>query len=214
MSAITRAFTPSNSANNQATLDRNIEAQRQAAIRSGTTQIDNTFNSQFTDDFYKNRQQSYLDYANPQLEDQYAKARQDLTFSLARSGNLDSSTRSAKDAELTQKYNLNKQGIADQGLAYGNQARGSVEDARASLIASLNASGDASGAASQAIARSQALSAAPAYSPLGQLFSDFTSTLGTQAAQEKAAAMSGGKYTSPYDTGLFSNAKAIQISGR
>jgi hypothetical protein len=209
-------FGGSSKADKQAQADRAAEAARQQRIQQGTQQIDSIF-GQFNDPFYQQRQKSYLDYANPQLEDQYAKARKDLTFALARSGQLDSSVRAAKDAELTQKYSLNKQGIADQALTYGNQARGSVEDARSNLIATLNSSGDAQGAANQALARAQALSAAPAYSPLGQLFSDFTSALGTQAAAEKAtmqSAMSGGNYQSPYNLGLFRNDGAIQVRGR
>lgn len=146
---------------------------------------------QFTDDFYNKQKQAYLDYATPQLEDQYANAQKQLTFALTRGGLLDSSVRGQKTADLQKQYDLNKQQIADQALTYETNSKNSVEDARANLIASLNSTGDAQGAVNSAMSRASALSAPPNYSPLTQLFTDFTSALGTQAATDKANALSG-----------------------
>jgi hypothetical protein len=172
-----------------------------------------TFNGAFTDDFFKQRRQSFLDYATPQLEDQYGGAQKELTFALARSGLLDSSVRGDKTAELQKKYDLNKQQIGDQALSFETEARNSVEDARSNLIATLNATGDAEGAASSAIARASALSKPQAYSPLSQLFADFTSGLGTQAALEKANYYSGGQTGARYQTGLFApKSNAVKVS--
>lgn len=198
------------SGGNEAKQAREDEQKRQAEIRSGTAQINNTF-SQFDDTFFDKQRQTAIDYATPQLEDQYGKANKELTFSLARSGNLDSSTRGQKVGDLQQLYDLNKQKVADDALAGSTQARTATEDARSGLIATLNATGDAQGAASSALARSSALSQPAAYSPLGQLFTDFTSVLGTQAAQERAAAASGGAYKSAYNTGLFGNAGKVTV---
>lgn len=157
----------------------------------------------FNNDFFEGRKQAYMDYANPQMEDQYGKAQKQLAFALARNGTLDSSIRAQKTGELQQAYDLNKQQIADQALSYETQARNSVEDARSNLIATLNATGDAQGAANAALARSQALSQPAAFSPLTNLFADFTSTLGQQAAIERANYYSGGKTGGRYNTGLF-----------
>lgn len=167
----------------------------------------------FGDDFFANRKQAYLDYATPQLQDQYSDAQKQLTFALARTGNLNSSARSEKSGDLQKLYDLNNQQIADQALSYETQARNSVEDARANLIATLNATGDAEGAANSALARATALSQPAAYSPLSQLFADFTNGLGVQAAQEKTAAASGGSYAIPVNTGLFSNTGRVKVSG-
>jgi hypothetical protein len=189
------------------------EMQRQEKIRSGTARVDDIFKTNFNDEFYANRQKSFLDYATPQLEDQYADARKQLTFALDRGGQLDSSIRAAKEADLQKEYDKQKQSVADQGLTYKTQAQTSVEDARANLVSMLNATGDAEGAAQSAISRSQALSAPPSYSALGPLFQTFTSTLGTQAAAERATAMTGGKlYQNPYQTGLFANNSAVKVS--
>lgn len=180
----------------------------QGKLYSGTTK-----SGGFNDEFYNGRQQAYLDYANPQLQDQYSNAQKQLTYALARSGNLDSSARGEKSGELQKLYDLNAQKVADDALNYKTQAKTSVEDARASLISQLNATGDAEGAASAALARSQALSASPSYSPLSQVFQQFTYGLGQQAAAERAQSMSGGSYTAPYNTGLFSGTGRTVVSG-
>lgn len=199
----------------QANIARYEEQQRQEAIRQGTANIDSMFNSQFTDDYFKKQGQNFLDYANPQIEQQYADAKKELTYSLSRSGLLDSSVRADKEAELQKKYDLNKQQIADQALSYSTDARNNVEKSRSDLIALLNATGDAQGAANSAMSRATALSQPQAYSPLTQLFGDFTSALGTQAAIEKANAMSsayGGPQYGRYNTGLFGNSKSVAVS--
>ncbi len=158
---------------------------------------------QFDDAFFRGRRDAFTAYATPQLEDQYTDAQKELAFSLDRSGLTDSSARGQQVGKLQKLYDTNKRNVADQALSYETQARTGVEDARAGLVATLNATGDAEGAATSALARAQALSAPPAYSPLGQLFTDFTGGLGIQAAQERAAAASGGGYASRYNTGLF-----------
>lgn len=168
---------------------------------------------QFTPEYFDKVQQDYVNYANPQLEDQHANAQKELTFALARGGNLDSSARAQKEGELQQAFDLNKQKVADDALAYKTKSQTSVEDARANLISMLNATGDAEGAASSALARASALSAPAAYSPLSQLFADFTSTLGTQAALEKANYYSGGQTGSRYSTGLFTpSSGAVKVT--
>ena len=189
------------------------EEARQARIRSGTTSINNTFDSQFTDDYYKQRRNAYIDYATPQLEDQYADAQKQLTYALARGGLLDSSIRGSKLGELQQQYALQNQDIADKALASETDARNAVEDARSNLITTLNATGDAEQAASTAISRASALSQPAAYSPLASLFSNFTDALGTQAALSKANSYAGsGTGATNYSTGLFNNRNSVRNS--
>jgi hypothetical protein len=201
-----------NSGGGEAKAARQAEEKRQAEIRAGTTRVNDIF-KQFDNGFFDSRQKAFADYANPQLEDQYGDAQKQLTFALARNGTLDSSIRGEKAGELQQSYDLNKQQIADQALASSTEARNATEDARANLIATLNATGDAKGAASAALARSSALSKPAAYSPLTNLFADFTSTLGTQAALERANYYSGGQTGVRYNTGLFApSSGAVKVS--
>lgn len=168
--------------------------------------------SGFDDSFFEGRRNAFLDYSRPQLQEQYGDAQRDMSFALARGGLLDSSVRGEKAGELQQLYDLQNQNIADQARDYETQSRNAVEDARANLISTLNVTGDAEGAANAALARSAALSRQPAYSPLGQLFSDFTASLGQQAAQERAASMSGGWYRPAVNTGFFGNTGRVKVS--
>jgi len=200
------------SSSSEAKASRADEVARQQRIREGTTKVNSIFDGQFNDEFYSGQRQNYIDYATPQLQDQYSDAEKELAFSLARGGNLNSSARAAKAADLQQLYDLNSQKVADDALSYETQARTGVEDARSNLITTLNATGDAEQAASSALARSTALSKPTAYSPLSQLFADFTNTLGVQAAQERAAAASGGSYSPTYNTGLFGNTGRVVVS--
>lgn len=166
----------------------------------------------FGEDFFKGRRDAFLNYATPQLEDQFGDATKQLTFALARNGTLNSSVRADKSADLSKKYSLNKQQIADQALASETDSRNAVEDARSNLIASLNATGDVQGASNSAMARASALSKPAAFNPLTSLFSDFTSTLGNQAALERANYYSGGQTGARYNTGLFApNSGAVQV---
>lgn len=197
----------------EAAAARKDEQARQEKIRTGTERVNSIFDGQFNDDYYAKTQKSYLDYAEPQLEDQYAKTQKELTFALTRAGLLDSSARSDKVAELQKEYDLQKQNVADEALSFGTKAKTSVEDARSGLIATLNATGDAEGAANSALTRASVLSQPAAFSPLTSLFSDFTAGLGTQAALERANYYSGGAVKSRYNTGLFSpSGSAVKVT--
>lgn len=171
---------------NEAEMARMEELARQRKIRQGTASINSTFDGQFTRDFFSGRRQAFLDYAQPQLDSQHADAQKELTFSLARSGLLNSSSRGDLASELAKKYAIQKQNVADQALTYQNQTKSNVEDARAGLISTLNATGDATQAANDAITRASILSQPQSYSPLSDLFADFTSAIGKQAAAERA----------------------------
>jgi len=163
----------------------------------------------FGEDFFNGRRDAYTGYANPQLENQYGDANKQLTFALDRSGLLNSSARGEKAGDLQQLYDLNKQEIGDKAVSYSTQAKSSLEDARANLISTLNATGDAEGAVNSALTRSKILSEPAAYSPLGQLFGDFTNTLGIQAAQERSFAAGGPRPR--YDTGLFGGRGRVTV---
>lgn len=167
----------------------------------------------FDDAFYGNRRQAYVDYAQPQLDQQYADAQKELTYALARNGTLDSSVRGEKTGELKKLYDLNSQKVADDALSYETDARNAVESARADLISTLNATGDAEGAANSALARSAALSQPAAFSPLASLFVDFTNALGTQAAANRADYYASGAPSAGGGATIYNRSnKAVKVS--
>ena len=194
-----------NAASREAKRAREAEEARQARVREGTAAINDTF-GQFDDNYFSGIEKSFIDYARPQIDNQFNDAREQLTFALARNGTLDSSMRGENTADLQRDYDLQLQDATDQARGFASEARNNVERARAELITNLQVTGDATGAANAARNRASALATPPSYSPLGQLFTDFTSGLSQQAALERAEAYSGGAVRPRYNTGLFGTA--------
>lgn len=195
-----------------AAAQRAEEQARQERIRKGTESINTTFDGQFNDGFFDGLSKSYVDFARPQLDEQAGKARNQLTFALARNGTLDSSMRSTQSADLQRSVDKEIQNITDKGREYATEARTGVEQARADLIANLTMTGDNVGAANAALARAKTLATPPAYSPLGQLFTDYTAGLAQQAAFERAAALGYGT-PSRGGAGLFgTNRNAVKVT--
>lgn len=197
-------------ASKQANISRQEEAQRQATIRSGTDQINTQFDSQFTPDFFNSQKAAYQAYATPQIDDQYKKAQQELTYSLARGGNLDSSTRAYQQGQLQKTYDTSLTNAADAANSYANSARSNVETARANLISTLNVTGDATQAANSATNQAAILAQPAAFSPIADAFSTVTGTLASQAAADRAQAIASGTVGS---TGLFgSGSGSVKVS--
>lgn len=180
---------------------RNEEAARQQRVRDGTKRIGDIFDGQFTEDYFNGQRDRYVDYAMPQVDDQFNKAGKDLLFATDRSGQTEGSARADLSGELQKRYDLQTQKIRDDGLAYSTEARTNVEGARNDLVGMVNATGDVDGAVNSAMSRASTLSQPAAYSPIGSLFADFTNALGTQAAAERAFAYGGPRPGT--QTGIF-----------
>lgn len=193
---------------------RQEEESRQGRVTRGTANVNRIFDRNFDDSYYSGLADSYMDYANPQLVDQHTDANKQLIFDLARGGNLDSSTRATKAADLQEIYDRGQQQIADKALGMQNDARNSVEDARAALISQVNATGDATGATNAARNRAAALSQpAGAYDTLTNMFADFTGALGQRYAQERAYAASNGQSAGYTPVTYGSRTGSVKVSG-
>ncbi|MBL26155.1 MAG: hypothetical protein CMM50_01195 [Rhodospirillaceae bacterium] len=176
------------------------EEARQARIRQGIANIDDTF-GRFDDQFFADRAKAYTDFATPQLDDQLADTRKQLIFALSRGGNLNSSTGAERFADFRAAEDRARRQIESRGLDYANQARTDVERQRADLISILNATSDPEAAASGAVNRVQALSATPAFDP-------FTATLGNLTAGLTGEDKAGRREISYGRTRLFSVPKS------
>mgnify|MGYP001004377967 FL=1 len=75
------------------------EAARQSRIREGQANIDTAF-GQFDDNYFGNFQKSFTDFYNPQIADQYARAKDKLIAALAGRGTLESTVGAAKFGDL------------------------------------------------------------------------------------------------------------------
>lgn len=183
------------------------EAARQARIKAGVAGIDKQF-GQFDDGFYKGRQNAYSAFAAPQLNDQYKQNKDQLAYSLARSGLTNSSEGIRQGGVVQRDYALGQQQIADQGITEAQKARQAVEDNRNSLINQLQATADPTLAANSALREAGVLAMKPGFSPIGNLFQNTTAMLG---AAQQAGAYSGGPGLNAYKNyfGIGSKPKVV-----
>lgn len=184
---------------------RKQEEERQARIRKGNEEIDSVF-GKFNDDFYANQTQNYLDYATPQLTDQFNDAAKELTLSLANAGLLNSSIAAEKRGKLDKDLKLKQRMIADKGNEYSLNSRKSIDAARSDLQSQNMNLANPTLTAQNAANRAQALNQLPAYQPLMELFADATDGLATQASLERRG-------QNRYDTGLFSPKTSSRVIG-
>ena len=188
----------------EAARQRAEEEARQGRIREGRKKIDDAF-SGFDDKFYGDREKSYLDYATPQLDDQYNDAVSELTLALARSNLLNSSARARKFADLQKQYGIQARGVADKAKEYGSGARKSIEASKADLQSQNMSLADPALIAANAANRALALTELPPYSPLGALFVGATEGLATQADLER-------RNKNRYDlSGLFGTSNSSKV---
>lgn len=166
----------SGSADKIAQQQRNDETARQQRITDGMGQIAQIFGG-FNDGFYKKRADDYSAFAMPEVERQAGQQRKDLTYALARTGNLNSSAAIDKAAELGQEVNNQRVGVSNEALNQANNLRGQVEQTRGNVVAELNATGDAQAASNSALRQSQNLNQPAGFSPLGNLFLNFAQSV-------------------------------------
>lgn len=155
---------------------RKEEQQRQQRIKAGTAAIDSTF-APFNDAFFAARGKAYTDFARPQLEEQFKTAREKLIYALARNGLSQSTVGADMFANLSKKYDTNRQVVEGRGIDEANKARMAAENNRSDLVAQLQATADPGAAARSAVARSRAVAATPGFDPLGNLFTNVTAGL-------------------------------------
>jgi hypothetical protein len=125
----------------------------------------------FGDDFYNKYRQSILDYYTPQEGDQYATARSDLSASLARAGQLDSSTATYDIGKLAKQDALNRAQIASQADTQTGALRTTISQDEQSALNQLYSTEDPSVAANTAgnmVASAQLTK--PLLNPAGALF--------------------------------------------
>ena len=104
---------------------RKAEEARAQRVRDSRGAVDTVFGT-YDDDFYDKRRQSYLDYANPQVQQDYEDAMGELMGALASSGRTKSS--------LAAKRKAKGQELMDRAQADVNmKAEGHVGDLKSAL---------------------------------------------------------------------------------
>jgi hypothetical protein len=160
------------------------EARRQAAVKAGTAAINGEFSS-FNDDFFNKRQNAYLEFALPQIDDQFKEAQEQLIYALSRSGNRNTSAGATELGKLDKQLGDRRRQQVDAARQVANQARQDVAGQKSDLIAQLNATFDPASASAGARSRAQFLSQAPTFQPLSGLFDLPVALIGDAVNQAK-----------------------------
>tara|TARA_B100000768_G_C11280983_1_gene378591 strand:- start:364 stop:987 length:624 start_codon:yes stop_codon:yes gene_type:complete len=182
------------------------EEQRQTRIRTGREAINSAFDS-YDDGFYADRANSYIDFATPDLEDQFKNATKDLANSLARRGVSQSSEAINRKAEQLALFNKAKTSIIDKGRANADAVRNALGAAKGDLLTQNQALADPTLMANTAATRIANATTLPAYSPIGQIFAS-----GTDAIATGVGLNARGQLNDAYNLGnLFSSPSAARI---
>lgn len=179
--------------NSAAEEERRRAEEREARIRTGSTEIDKAFVG-FNDPYYQGIEKAALDFYTPDLDDQYARTRKQAVLSLGRTGNLQSSAAASTLGDILGDYNRAKVMVADRARGFAQQRRGDVESARTDLMSQLRASADPAFAATSAVNRAAALLPPPSFDPLGDVFLKATAGLANiRGAEERGTAPTGAR---------------------
>jgi hypothetical protein len=160
--------------------DADIKAEK---LRTGMANIDNAF-AGFDDNYFAKLAKDYTDYAMPQLQSQYDDTKKNITFALARKGNLASTTAGDQYGMLDRQNAFNKTDIEGKGADYAAQQRAAIQANKQDIVGQLNTTYDADAANNLALSMSKSLQVPKTnFNPLGQMFTNISAV----AAQAKQA---------------------------
>ena len=132
----------------------------------------------FGNDFYQQRADAYMDYANPELERQHQDARENLIYGMNRAGAQQSSAANRARARLEGEYEQAQDDIARRAQGHADEARESVARERQNLSQMIQSSADPDMARDQMPSVADALRSTPQFDATGQMISDAASAYG------------------------------------
>lgn len=151
------------------------EADRKQNIQSGNTAIDSNF-AQFDDGYFGRVRDAHAAVYNPQIDDQFTKAKDKLIASLAGRGVLSSSVGAQAIADLDKRAGEERVRIGNDAMAYANGLKSKVGEARNNLYAQSAAAADPNAIARSATGEATSLAqqgAASPTQPLSDVFGAF-----------------------------------------
>lgn len=155
---------------------KKAEKERERRIREGMARINDVM-SQFDDRFYGQLRTAQTDVLLPSIRDQYSDAREQLTYALARGGQLNSSVAARRQARLAKDRELamsRADSMAEQAVRAQRQ---DIEREREGLVMQLQATADPENVANQANLRADALRIGQPQADIGILFQNATAGL-------------------------------------
>lgn len=130
--------------------------------------------------------QDYQDFALPQLRRQQGEASEDLTYALARGGQLTGSVGQDRWIDLGEQFALTRQDVSSEADRLAQSRQSDVLDTRRNLTNLLQTTADPDAVAQQATDSLTMLSSQPSFNSLGPLFQNATAGLaGGVAGQQQ-----------------------------
>jgi hypothetical protein len=154
----------------------------------------------FDDAFYNKYKQAVLDYYMPQVSKQYKDAGDELTYRLARSGNVLSSAGNTATADLAEQNALNQANVRNQADTASGDLRTQVASEENKAISQLYATEDPEVAANTALSSVRDISLKqPDLSPLAGIFN-----IASVGGANILKGYQGGQLANAYKTALAS----------
>lgn len=164
---------------NPAAEARSEERDRQARIRTGTDQVNQQF-AGFNPQFYQTRAQDYVNFATPQLGQQFRSTQGAVMGDLANRGLLNSSARNNQVSSLNRELATQRQVIYDQGQSQAQALRTQVEGSRNNALSLLYSSADPGAATGLAASQAAQFQQPSFFQPVGNLFGNLVNSYYTR----------------------------------
>ena len=152
-------------------------AAAQAAQQAQTTADDQDIDQQFagfTPEFYKQAGTDYTNAVTPGMMQDYQTTKNNLTYSLARGGILNSGAAVQRNQSLQDQLSQNESQIANNAQNQSNQLQANVDTQKNTLYSQAEAGATPSAINAQAQAANSQLRAPAPIQPLGQLFANWS----------------------------------------
>lgn len=180
---------------------RKEQQEREGRIKTGMGQIDEAFKG-FTPGFYDRRQQDYINYATPDVNQQFVEQNKHLGTGLGSKGLLVSSTAQNMHTSLNNELKKQQRGVADAGLNQAQQLQSGVNNAKMNLVSQLQSTADPASASRAALTSASQFSAPSAFAPVGNLFGNWAQIYaGSQLGSAYNAGA--GQQQNQYPMGMF-----------
>jgi len=172
-------------AGREASRARNEELARQGRIARASGETRQKFRDVFSDDYYAQELAKYKAAYEPDINRQHAQAKQQMLGALMRAGLFDSSVAAKKAGEAEEALASARNEVTQRGLQAQANRKQDVAAAENTVIGQLINTAD-QGAAFENAASAIRTNSTPMPTPmLGQIFTDLSAGLATQADLER-----------------------------
>lgn len=130
----------------------------------------------FDNNFYNQAQNAYLDFATPQLNQQFNQTNRQLQYKLGNQGLFGGSAASDLQNQLGNELSTQRINLANNALNQTNQLRQNVTGQYNTLVGQLEASANPSATTQQALQTASTFSQPSALPAVGQLFNNYANT--------------------------------------